>query len=525
MAQWDAIVIGSGLGGLAAGAACARAGKRVLVLERLGNFGGAATTYRHDDLSIEASLHEIDGHDLLSETGIVHQLGVADKIQPIRTAEFQQVRSGLFSKPITVPHGLTGAEQALVEAFAPQREAIGVYFGLLRRLNDTLSTLEDLGARGPGAIAMLLFSGKLFEMLGETRRSVAQEMGRIFGDAEAVKLALAPHMLYLDDEPDELAFLPFAMVTTHYLEGGSYYLRGGSKTLSMALLSLIKQAGGEALRKRRVETILLDAEGRAAGVRHVGPNGEVAEETAAIVFGNAAPGALADMLPDGARRAFQHRYEAYRPSISLFNVALGLDRAPAEFGVEAYSTFIYPDWLTRLEQYAVSADVFGGEPGAALPLYCVCDYSRLDPQIGPGGQRLLTITGADRLWAWEGYDEDQDKDRRRRWIDAFAADLDRRFPGIGGSIRHAEMATARTMRNRLGSPHGEVYGFKPTNERMFGRPPSPRTPVDGLWIASAFTVSGGYAGAMHGGLMAARAALAESRRRARERRAQDVIYG
>jgi phytoene dehydrogenase-like protein len=45
--HWDAIVIGSGLGGLAAAAAFANKGKRVLVLERLANFGGAATVYRH----------------------------------------------------------------------------------------------------------------------------------------------------------------------------------------------------------------------------------------------------------------------------------------------------------------------------------------------------------------------------------------------------------------------------------------------------------------------------------------------
>ena len=61
--QFDAIIIGSGLGGLTAGALCARAGLRVLVLERNDNFGGAATVYRHNGLAIEASLHEIDGFD------------------------------------------------------------------------------------------------------------------------------------------------------------------------------------------------------------------------------------------------------------------------------------------------------------------------------------------------------------------------------------------------------------------------------------------------------------------------------
>src|ERR1700736_1474382 len=44
--QFDAIVIGSGLGGLTAAALYAQAGNRVLVLERNRNFGGAATVYR-----------------------------------------------------------------------------------------------------------------------------------------------------------------------------------------------------------------------------------------------------------------------------------------------------------------------------------------------------------------------------------------------------------------------------------------------------------------------------------------------
>ena len=61
--QFDAIVIGSGLGGLTAAALYARAGHRVLVLERNQNFGGAATVYQHGELAIEASLHEIDGLD------------------------------------------------------------------------------------------------------------------------------------------------------------------------------------------------------------------------------------------------------------------------------------------------------------------------------------------------------------------------------------------------------------------------------------------------------------------------------
>ena len=61
--RFDAIVVGSGLGGLTAAAVSPRTGRKLLVLERNKNFGGAATVYRHRGLAIEASLHEIDGLD------------------------------------------------------------------------------------------------------------------------------------------------------------------------------------------------------------------------------------------------------------------------------------------------------------------------------------------------------------------------------------------------------------------------------------------------------------------------------
>ena len=96
--------------------------------------------------------------------------------------------------------------------------------------------------------------------------------------------------------------------------------------------------------------------------------------------------------------------------------------------------------------------------------------------------------------------------RRKRWMDALVADVNRRYPGFAGAVAQAEIATARTMKSHLGTPHGEVYGFRPTPARLFGRPPSAATSIAGLWLSSAYTVSGGYSGAMHGGLMAADAA-------------------
>ncbi|MFM9559395.1 oleate hydratase, partial [Streptomyces caniscabiei] len=43
---WDAIVIGSGIGGLTTAAFLARTGQRVLVLEKHSTAGGATQTFR-----------------------------------------------------------------------------------------------------------------------------------------------------------------------------------------------------------------------------------------------------------------------------------------------------------------------------------------------------------------------------------------------------------------------------------------------------------------------------------------------
>jgi len=54
MARYDVVVIGAGLGGLTAGAILARAGRKVLVIERSNSVGGAASSYKSGDLSSKA---------------------------------------------------------------------------------------------------------------------------------------------------------------------------------------------------------------------------------------------------------------------------------------------------------------------------------------------------------------------------------------------------------------------------------------------------------------------------------------
>src|ERR1700730_7993353 len=142
--QFDAIVIGSGLGGLTAGALYARAGHRVLVLERNQNFGGAATVYQHAALAIEASLHEIDGLDGEDpKTPILQSLGLDRDIPFVDVGDLHEVRSPLLGEPFVFPDGLDAALAATKQRFPHQATGLDRYFERIRAVRHAVAMLSE----------------------------------------------------------------------------------------------------------------------------------------------------------------------------------------------------------------------------------------------------------------------------------------------------------------------------------------------------------------------------------------------
>ena len=156
--HWDAIVIGSGLGGLSAAAAFANRGKRVLVLERLANFGGAATVYRHGALTMEASLHETDGDTVFGPNSVFARLGLTGAVEAIETDVFYEARGGALAAPIQIPAGLDNAHESLSRSLPEASAALDAYFRELKHLYRTLQRFGGHGlARPVGSARNVVF--------------------------------------------------------------------------------------------------------------------------------------------------------------------------------------------------------------------------------------------------------------------------------------------------------------------------------------------------------------------------------
>jgi len=512
---YDVIVIGSGLGGLTAAALLARAGRKVLVLERSNSVGGAASTYKAGDLVIEAALHKTSDprdpcdpkHDVLARAGVL------DAVEWIATGDLYEVRGGPVGAPFVLPEGFAAARAALLARFPAAGAGIAKVLGDVERIATGLSvlgrghvTLHDLRERTAALI-------KLRPLLRDWRCSLGEVLTRAFGDDEAIKCALAANLAYYHDDPDTLWWVFFALAQGGYLGSGGCFIRGGSQRLSSALARAVKASGGDVQVRRQAVAIHLDRNGRAAGVTHTNRRGEnTMNHAAPVIVANAAPDAIAARLPDQARAAFAAKYATCAPSMSAFSATYGLSVRPSEFGMHAYANFLLPAWMQKLSDHADSAALLAAPPAERTPVMTVVNFSAIDSGLG-GPPYPVSVVGPDRLANWTGLGKEAYDNKRDLWRDAIAAAIDREFPGFARHVVAAVFNTAHSMSSYLGTPEGAIYGFAPLppNGPVWrGIERSVNTAIAGLYLASAFAGFGGFTGAIKAGSDAADRILAET---------------
>jgi phytoene dehydrogenase-like protein len=512
--MFDAVVIGSGLGGLTAAALLAKAGQSVCVIERNHSIGGAASAFRTGALRIEPSLHQTADPRDRSEPkhAILAELGLLDEIEWTAVSPFHSVRGNLVGGQFDLPVGFDAAREALGARFPRSRAGIASLLRAIEVMQGGVAHLME--ARSERSLGKLARAGmELRGLVRDWRLSADEVLQHHLGDDEGAKFALAGNIAYYADDPRRLAWPFFAMAQGGFLKSGGVYIKGGSHLLSMKLAKLVRSAGGSVLTGREAMAIELTGDGTPCAVRHVDVRDRAAEDRIETrqVFANCAPSVLAAMLPEPARGACGRAYAGMPLSTSLFTAHFGVNRPPRQFGLDHYGVIRLPDWATSLRDIGNGARILAADPGDRMPLYGIANYGAIDSGLSDGGPTLVTVVGLDRFDNWSRLAPQQEKDRRGRWLDAVQAALDKDYPGFGAAVTERRFLNARSMQNFLKTPDGCVYGFAPLPPKhgiWAGIPRSPRTPVTGVYLASSFAGSGGFTGAMNSGAAAAWMALA-----------------
>lgn len=484
MAGYDVAVIGAGLGGLTAAAILARAGRKVLVIERSNSVGGAASSYKVGDLFVEGSLHETSNptdprdpkHDILARAG------ARDTVKWIASGALYEVRGGPLQRPFVLPDNFAEARRALIARF-PQRSS-----GIQQFLHEMQDIVTAATGCGQNAVDNDTEAADLTTK-PKPPLSLAQKFDALFGDDEAIKCALAANLSYYHDDPATLPWRSFALAQGRYLLSGGCFVHGGSQRLSSSLARAIRSAAGDVLLRRVVTGVALNDAGRPVSLTHSAKDGSDTQTTECQrIISNAAPATLAGLMPDTTAQKLTEAYAQRQPSISLFALTLGLTEPAGEFGVASYSTQLLPNWMQRLTDYAAATRLMAEEPDGRMPPLAVVNYGAIDAGI-PAPPHVLSVVGPDHIANWDGLMPEHYRCKRERWQAALVTHLDAHYPGLAQAVTSSSFNTARSVQQYLNAPHGAVYGFSPAQGAG-----SPHTPTPGVYLASAYAGTGGYTG-------------------------------
>ncbi|MGE4553936.1 MAG: phytoene desaturase family protein, partial [Desulfovibrionaceae bacterium] len=444
--EYDAAVVGAGLGGLCCAAYLARHGFRVVVLEQTALPGGYANCFRRPgpggDFTCEISLHAsvLGSPDMRA---MLDELGVWDRLTPAPHPHAWSSRFPDFALDVPARCGLAGFERQLAGLFPAEAAGLAAYFALWRGVMEELARLE----RGmPEHVEFPKAFPRLWTIHDAT-------IGRLI-DAHVrdprCRAVLGQSCGYYGLPPSQLAAFYYLIPTAEYLEYGGDYLKGSSRTLSEALARAVTEAGGEIRYGRRVQTVLVE-QGRAVGVR----TADGTEVRARAVVCNAAARALFDhMLPAGTLPAPDAaRLAAYTDSPSSVIVWLGLDRdITAQHPAPEVSYFTGTD-LEAGFRAAMAGDFERG--GCSVMI-----YDDLVPGFSPPGCSTITIMSLCGWAPWQPFAADYLAGRK----DAYRAEKQRltdrlirmaearAIPGLSGMIAMRESSTPLTNLRFTGNP-------------------------------------------------------------------------
>lgn len=479
MKHYDVIIVGTGMGGLAASAVLAKNGKKVLAVEQSHTAGGFATSFVRGRFEFEVSLHELCGfgrYDLPfgPVRGLFDYLGISDKIEWVDIPDAYRLITLDKKYDVTMPFGIEEYIKKL-EEYAPGSEAetrrLFKAAECVRKEIEALS--QPLG--GIQKAAVLLKKGVLLHTAGYGFNEVLDT----FSLPEKAKDIIKAYWAYLCTDLDSLDFVHYAQMFNSYIELKSVVPKHRSHEIVNCLVECIKDFGGEIWLNSKVTEILTE-NGKVKGIRL----SDGTEIFADKVICNCSPHSVYGKLIKSEEIS---EYEKKKTNMRTlggrgFCVFLGLNKSAEELGLKDYSYFIFPD-MDTVSQFKRMA-----RPETNEVQNTVC-LNAINKEASPDGTCMLCMTTlfTDSYWSGVGAEEyNAEKEK-------FALSMIKNFEKATGvnlrdNIEEIEIAAPTTFSRFTDTPDGVIYGYLGRHgDGVVARKMANDTScIDGLYFAGGF---------------------------------------
>ncbi len=499
---WDAIVIGSGIGGMTAAALLAKLGRRVLVLEQHYVPGGFTHTFTRKQYRWDVGVHAVGEVTVKSMPGRLLRALTDGRLEWASLGPVYDAFHFPGDFHLDFPDNPEQFRENLYAGFPREREAIDQYLGLAKTISAGMRGyyLSRVLPHALTAPTERLLAGKTQRFMKERTREVLAGLTR----DEHLRSVFAAQWGYYGSKPSRSAFAMQALVVKHFLWGG-YYPVGGSQQIATQLLTTVANAGGWTRIMADVSGILVE-NNRACGVRM--KDGE--ELRAPLIISAAGAHTTVGLLPEPHRSsAWAGTLRALTPAPAHVCLYLGFKGDIRKASATGANQWFYEVWDSEDDAWKVTET---GELPKAPVLY-VSFPSVKDPLHTPSDRHTGECV---TFVPWEVFEKWRDKRWRRRGDDyesfkqrmtqTMLKQLFEHMPGLEPMLDYAELSTPVTTDHFVRPSRGSIYGLEPTPERFANPHLKPRSPVPGLYLAGSDVTSVGVVGALMGGLLAAVAA-------------------
>lgn len=466
------VVIGAGVGGLAAAARLAAQGHRVVLHERSGTHGGKLGSFERDGFRFDTgpSLLTLPGvfEDLFADTGGPSGLDVVP-VDPVCSYRFAD------GTALDMPHDPAAVPAALDAALGP---GAGDQWSALHRRGARLWDLvgEDvLGRPLDGVGDLLRFSRRVRDLRVIAPWRTLRGLGRSMLPDPRLRAWFDRYATYSGSDPRRT---PSVLSVTPYVEQrfGAWYVRGGLRGLADALLERCRALGVEVHLGSEVTGVSV-AGGRVSGVTTAGGSVPadvvVSDADASVLYEHLLPRRLGAGVRRGLRRAPR--------SLSGFVLLLALEGhepAPA-----------HRVWFPR--DYDAEFDAVLGRRPAPVTDPTVYVHAPDDPALHPdGAQGWFVLVNAPPHAPGRGVDWDE-PGLAERYADHVLGVLAARGTDVRGRVRWREVRTPADLERETGTPGGAIYGTASHGPRAALLRPANRSLVPGLYLVGGSAHPGG----------------------------------
>ncbi|MEU6923369.1 NAD(P)/FAD-dependent oxidoreductase [Streptomyces sp. NPDC046631] len=387
--SYDAVIVGGGHNGLVAAAYLARAGRSVLVLERLATTGGAAVSTR-PFAGADARLSRYSYLVSLLPDKIVRELGLDFAVRKRTISSYTPTVRGGRATGLLVGGDRTRDSFAALTGSDREYEAWQRFYGMTRRVAERIFPTLTEPLPGRDALRERIDDPEAWRTLFEEPIGVAVEKN--FADDLVRGVVLTDALIGTFADAHDPTLLQNRCFLYHVIGGstGDWDVPvGGMGALTDALARAAREAGAEIRVRHEATRIETDGTRAEITVRSPGAEHVVAARTVLV---NASPQALAALLGD----------EPPAPAEGAqLKVNMLLTRLPRLRDRSVDPRAAFAGTFHIAEGYGQLADAYRDAAAGRLPaappseIYChsLTDPSILGPDLAARGYQTLTLFG------------------------------------------------------------------------------------------------------------------------------------